>query len=437
MSEHPIVLPDYLAPPQKRGPGRLRMIVVTLVSLFVVTALVAAYLWVEYLTYTQAAEDSRAEGYVVVASRSTVHYASDPLPADISEEDYAAFWAEPALNTPDALALLDVINEGWKARLQEDVKHMGYNVDTIVDPAKRANAQAAVDEIADLLSHGTVEGAKGAVYDDLAQLSRETCHRWDVDDVSYQVNGHPIRNWTTTHPQVLSLRGSDEYRRQATNLVAKVYPAAFEAALPHFCTFPIPPESSNPGDMDLLISVTHEADMLLESLKTHPNAAGQLTAEDYEAFWNSPVMTSPEVQAYLDRVGEKAVVDHREAAAYTQEHETDHIVDPGVREHAQQYTDWVLDEAAKDNGRRLAVGMVYEDLVEYWDAACTGEPDRWLHSSPIKRNIWNSRLEPEFSTDYIRSAWSSRDAEWSEATYDLAMEFYPEAYEAGLDYYCK
>ncbi|MCQ1948098.1 hypothetical protein [Arthrobacter sp. zg-Y1116] len=436
MSQHPIVLPGYLAPKPRRF-SPLKVAVVTFVSLFVVVTLVAAYLWVEYLTYTEAAEDSRAEGYIVVTSRSTVHYASDPLPADISEEDYASFWAEPALNTPDALALLDVINEGWKARLQEDVKHMEYRVDGIVDPAKRANAQAAVDEIAELASHGTVQGAKSAVYGDLAQLSRKTCHRWDTDDVSYQANGHPIRNWTTTQPQILSLLESEDSTRQATSLVAKVYPAAFEAAHPRFCKLPIPPESSHPGDMNLLFSVTHEADMLLESLETHPNAAGQLTAEDYEAFWNSPIMTSPEVQAYLDRVGEKAVIDHRGAAAYRQKRETDQIVDPGVRDHAQQYTDWVLDEAAKDNGRRLAVGMVYADLVEYWDAACTGEPDRWLHPSPVKRNIWNSRLEPDFNTGYVSSAWSSRDSEWSDATFKLAVEFYPEAYAAGVDSYCK
>ncbi|MCQ1951507.1 hypothetical protein NNX28_16415 [Arthrobacter sp. zg-Y859] len=434
MTEHPIVLPDYLTPPRKRGPKRLRMIVVTLVSLFVVATLVAAYLWVEYLTYTQAAEDSLREGRIVVGAHTDLHDVSDPLPADISEEDYAAFWAEPALNTPDTLALLDLINEGWEAGLQENMEYTYSRVADISDADKRANAHAAVDKVAEFLSHGTVQAAKRVVYEDLAQLSRETCHRSDLVHVMYADDGHPIRNWITTDPQVLSLQAIGDQEAEATALVGKVYPDAFEAALPHFCKFPPPPESSHSGDMELLDSTTHEANLLLNPVRTRPNSEGQLLEDDYEAFWNSPVMSSPEVQAYLDRIGEEAVSNYRDQAAYIQDN-IDQIKDPAVREHAQQYLEWVLDEAARDNGRRLAVGKVYEDLEAYWKATCTDEPDGWLHSSRIKRNIWNSRLEPDFSPDYMDSARSIGN-EWSEATYDLAMEFYPEAYAAGVDYYC-
>ena len=430
-----VELPDYLRPPAKRRFSPLRVALTAVLAIIAVIILAAGYVAVLKASTRQAGEDARTTGYMVVTARTYLYAASDPVPAGMSEEDYAAFWANPAVNTPDTAALLDLLNQSWKEDLRTHQDYWQYRVETIHDPAKRTSAQAAVDEVSDLLSTGAVQGAKRIVYDDLAGLAAQTCHRAKVNGVTYLGNGHPIINWQATGygAGARARMASGDRRTQA--LVEKVYPGAFDAALPYVCTFPPPPESDYPEDEEHYSNVVREADNLLRTVHAHPNAEGHLTEEDYEAFWNGPVMTSPNVQSYLARVGKQAVSDSRESAAYFQE-EIDQIQDSGVRDHARQYLDAALSEAAKDNGRRLAVGMVHADLEQYWEDTCISEPDSWMHPKSVKRNPWTSKLEPEFSSRYLNSAWSGRDSGWSETTFELALEFYPEAYEAGLALHC-
>ncbi len=430
-----VELPDYLRPPAKRRFNPLRVVLTAVLAIFAVIILAAGYVAVLKASTRQAGEDARTTGYMVVTARTYLYAASDPVPAGMSEEDYAAFWNEPAMNTPDAAALLELLNQGWKEDLRTHQDYWQYRVDTIQDPAKRASAQAAVDEVSALLSTGTVQRAKRIVYDDLAGLAARTCHRAKVNGVTYLGDGHPIINWQATGYGAGPRDRLTSGDRQTQALVEKVYPGAFDAVHPYVCTFPPPPESDYPEDEGHLSNVVREAENLLRTVHEYPNAEGHLTDEDYGAFWNGPVMTSPSVQSYLDRVGEQAVSDSRESATYLQE-EIDQIQDSGVRDHARQYLDAALSEAAKDNGRRLAVGMVHADLEQYWEDTCISEPDSWTHPKSVKRNPWTSKLEPEFSSRYLNSAWSGRDTGWSETTFELALELYPEAYEAGLAEHC-
>lgn len=431
-----VELPDYLRPPAKRRFSPLRVALTAVLTIFAVIILAAGYVAVLKASTRQAEEDARTTGYLVVTARTYLQAASDPVPAGMSEEDYAAFWREPAMNTPEAVALLDLLNQSWKEELRTHQDYWQYRVETIQDPAKRSSAQAAVDELSALLSQGSVQWAQRTMYGDLTGLARQTCHRAKVNGVTYPGNGRPIINWDATgygnagavHPV-----SSEDQRTQA--LVEKVYPGAFDAAQPYVCTFPPPPESDYPEDEEHLSNVVREAENLLDTVHAHPNAEGHLTDEAYEAFWNGPVMTSPNVQSYLERVGKQALSDSRESATYLED-EIDQIQDPGVRDHARQYLDAALSEAAKDNGRRLAVGMVHADLEQYWEDTCISEPESWMHPKSVQRNRWTSKLEPEFSSRYLNSAWSGRDTGWSETTFDLALQFYPEAYEAGLEQHC-
>ncbi|MCC3276187.1 hypothetical protein LJ753_09930 [Arthrobacter sp. zg-Y20] len=412
------------------------MTLTAVLAIFAVVILAAGYVAVLKASTRQADEDARTTGIIVVAARTYLHASSDPLPAGMSEEDYAAFWSEPAMNTPDAAALLDLLNQSWKEDLRRNQEYWQDRAATIQDPVKRTSAQTAVDEVSALLSQGTAQRAKRIVFDDLAELARRTCHRAKVNGVTYLDNGRPIINWYATGYGNAGARDpleSEDRRTQA--LVEKVYPVAFEAAHPYVCTFPPPPESDYPADEEHLSNIVQEAENLLRTVHVHPNAEGHLSEEDYEAFWNGPVMTSPNAQSYLDRVGEQAVSDSRGSAMHLQA-EIDQIQDSGVRDHARQYLDAALSEVAKDNGRRLAVGMVHADLEQYWEDTCVSEPDSWTYPKSVKRNRWTSQMEPEFSSRYLHSAWSGRDTGWSETTFELALQFYPEAYEAGLEEYC-
>ena len=406
------------------------MVLATL-AIVTVVALPDVYPAVVDAATRQSDEDSRTQGYVVVTARAHVYASSDPLPTDISAADYAAFWNEPALNTPDAVALLEVLNEASAKDLRNSTDHLRSTAQTIRNPDKRANAHAAVDELAELLTHGRIQQAKRMVYEDLTALAQRTCLPDTVESFPPVSADSLASNWRAATSNVPALSWAAKDTGPVGGMVDKVYPAALAAALPRACPLSSPPASPHPKDTKMLAGILWTASSIRERTTTPANARGTLSAEHYEAFWNSPAMTSPEAESYVEGLGAYLYDAFLEDIRVHRE-EANLIVDDGVREYALQYLDLALSGVTLDSGRRLASDAIYGNLERYWGDTCA-RPEE--DSFSVKRNRWTSRPEPLFIDPYLDAVWSTR-AQPYKTTMRLAREFYPEAYEAGLDYYC-
>lgn len=437
--------PYWMPPPPPKPKSRvLKVFFIVTASLLAVVMLTVLSVVGTYSEGSDQFEDARAQAHVAHTVNMRMNAILDAPPYGVTDEQWDAFWSEPAMNSPEMQDLLEAMAAAWEYRLREDESELEWDAGSISDSSRREDAQASVDLLSQAIEGGLHHAGKRRIYGDLAEVITDACYGRATFEILYDGAGRPTLEGGWMATSAYTTWSSNPHGQRIGDLVKLAYPAAFDAGLKHHCESPYPPlasQSQHPGDAEIAKSVSDEVDRVLGIVTENPNDTEFMSEENWEKLWEQPALNTPEAQAYLDRLTDRALEQYRKRIAGSQA-KVDQIQDEALRAHTQVYLGRLTPALERDGGKHLGIDILYSDLSEFWHDTCSNDTTVDIMGySKVEFDLTSKEPRPTFNSATIESAdagdYEPGDKEWSEKSLEMAMEVYPGAYKAGVRLYCE